>query len=80
MNWNKAINKIEQALAVDKAVSVEYHRKWMKNDSHFNTVEEVISYEYSGQICKAVNLYNGGISDQINEGSHIIDKVIIEER
>lgn len=79
MNWNKAIRQIEQALAADKAVSVEYHRKWMKNDSHINDVEEVITYTYEGQICKALNLYNG-ISDQINEGSHIIDKVIIEER
>ena len=80
MNWNKAIKQIEQALAVDKAVSVEYHRKWMKNDSHILDVEEVITYTYKGQICKALNLYNGGINDQINEGSHIIDKVIIEER
>ena len=80
MNWNKAIKQIEKALAAGSAVSVTYHRKWMKNDSHINEVEEVISYKYEGQICKALNLYYGGYSDQINEGSHIIDKVMIEER
>lgn len=80
MNWNKAIRQIEQALAVDKAVSVEYHRKWMKNDSHCSAVDSVVEYQWEGQICKAVNLYDYAISDQINEGSHIIDKVIIEER
>lgn len=76
MNWNKAIKKIEQALAANEAVSVIYHRKWMKNDSHHLDVESVIEYDWKGQICKAVNLYEGGISDQINEGSHIIDEVI----
>lgn len=74
MNWNKAVKQIEQALTADVAVSVRYHRKWMKNDCHFDKIDSVTEYEYKGQICKAVTTYH----DQINEGSHIIDEVIIE--
>lgn len=74
MNWNKAVKQIEKALTAGSAVSVEYHRKWMKNDSHYDKVDNVVEYEYEGQICKAVNTWH----DQINESSHIIDEVIIE--
>lgn len=76
MKWNKAVEQIEQALAADKAVSVYYHRKWMKNDAHYDKVDSVCEYDWHGETCKSVNTYN----DQIDEYSHIIDEVIIEER
>ena len=75
MNWNKAVKQIEQALAAGSAVSVDYHRKWMKNDCHYDKVDNVVEYEYEGQICKAVNTWH----DQINESSHIIDAVKVGE-
>ena len=78
MNWNKAIKQIEKAMVDGAVVSIIYHRKWMKNDSHCMTVESIVDYQYDGQICKAINLYTGGISDQINEGSHIIDEVLVD--
>ena len=74
MKWNKAIEKIEQALAEDHKVIIEYHRKWMKNDYHSDTVDNICEYEWQGQICKAVNTYN----DQINESSHIIDAIAVD--
>lgn len=73
MNWNKAVTKIEAALAANKHVVIEYHRKWNKADSHVATVESVVDYEYEGRICKAVNMAH----DQINESSHIIDGVAV---
>jgi len=82
MKWNKAVDQIEQALATRKAVSVRYHRKWMKQDEHFDKVEIVSKYEWWNdtkccfQICKVVNTFH----DQLDESSHIIDEVIIEER
>ena len=74
MKWNKAVKQIEQALAADKAVSVHYHRKWMKQDSHFDKVDAVSEYKYEGLTCKAVSTYH----DQLLESTHIIDEVIIE--
>lgn len=74
MNWNKAVAKIEQALNEGANVAVQYHRKWMKNDSHIHDVEEVVEYEYKGKVCKALNLWG----DQIDEGSHIIDQVLTD--
>ena len=73
MKWAKAIAKIEKALAAEKTVVIEYHRKWILQDSHVEHVESVSEYEYEGQICKAVNTF----SNQINEGSHIIDGVAV---
>lgn len=76
MKWNKAVEQIEQALAAEQAVSVRYHRRWMTKLPQFDKVDSVVEYAYAGKICKAVNTYN----DQLNEGSYIIDEVIIEER
>ena len=70
------MEQIEQALAAKKAVSVKYHRRWMTKLPQFDKVDSVVEYAYTGEICKAVNTYN----NQLNEGSHIIDEVIIEER
>lgn len=74
MKWNKAVEKIEKALAADKDVTVHYHRKWMKQDSHFDKVDSVDAYQYERQICKTISTYH----DQIIEYSYIIDEVIIE--
>lgn len=76
MKWIKAVEQIEQALAAGKAVSVQYHRKWMPQLTPIDKVDSVVEYKYAGEICKAVNTYH----NQLNEGSHIIDEVIIEER
>ncbi len=76
MNWNKAINKIEQALAAEKTVSVHYHRKWMKQDAHYDTVDKIISYEWKGEIVKAVSTWH----NVVDPYSYIIDEIIIEER
>ena len=79
MKWNKAVDQIEQALAAGKAVSVRYHRKWMKQDEHFDKVYSVSRYVWNGQPLNdavAVNTYY----DQLLISSHIIDEVIIEER
>ena len=73
MKWAKAIAKIEAALAADRNVVIEYHRKWILQDSHVDTVESITEYEYEGRIYKAVNTF----SDQINESSHIIDGVAV---
>lgn len=76
MKWIKAVEQIEQALAAGKAVGVYYHRRWIKNDSHAGIVDSISRYMWNGEICYAVNTYN----NQLNESSHIIDEVIIEER
>lgn len=76
MKWNKAVEAIEQALAANKAVSVHYHRKWMKQDAHHDTVDQIISYEWDGETVKAVSTYH----NVVDPYSYIIDEVIIEER
>jgi hypothetical protein len=82
MKWIKAVEQIEQALAAGKAVSVRYHRRWITKFPQFDKVDSVVEYDWWNntkgcfQICKAVNTYH----KQLNEGSHIIDEVIIEER
>lgn len=76
MKWNKAVEAIEQALAADKAVSVHYHRKWMKQDSHYDTVDQIISYEWDGETVKAISTYH----NVVDPYSYIIDEVIVEER
>ena len=76
MKWNKAVEQIEQALAAEKAVSVHYHRKWMKQDAHYDKVDQVISYEWDGETVKAVSTYH----NVVDPYSYIIDEVIIEER
>lgn len=73
MKWQKAIEKIEYALDSGRTVVIEYHRKWNLQDSHVDQVDNVVEYEYEGQICKAVNTWH----DQIHESSHIIDGVAV---
>lgn len=75
MKWNAAVKQIEELLAEGKTVEIVYHRKWMKNDSHFDKVDSVVEYAYNGQICKAVNTWRDGI----NESSHIIDEISVKE-
>lgn len=74
MKWNKAVEKIEKALANDDYVIITYHRKWMKNDSHTEAVDSISEYEWNGQICKAINTDG----NQIDEDSHIIDEVAVD--
>lgn len=74
MKWNKAIKAIEQAMSEDKRVSVEYHIKWMNKYSKLEAVTEIVSYEWKGAECKAINTG----SDQLNEGTHIIDNIYID--
>lgn len=74
MKWEKAIAKIEKALAEGANVGIQYHRKWMKNDSHIDDVDKVVTYDWHGTECKAINTFN----DSIDEGSHIIDDVLTD--
>ncbi len=74
MKWETAINKIEKAMDEGKKVTIEYHRKWMKQDSHFDVVYSINEYDWHGNVCKAVTTYHDGL----DEDSHIIDNVIIE--
>lgn len=75
MKWNKAIQKIEKALADGaKSVMVSYHIKYDRYGWHHDTVENITEYEWNDQICKAVNTY----SDQLTEGTHIIDEVVAD--
>jgi len=71
MNWNTAIKKIEQALAAGSAVSVQYHRKWMKQDAHIDTVDKIITYDWKGETVKAVSTYH----NVVDPYSYIIDEV-----
>lgn len=75
MKWNAAVQQIGAALKEGKIVEVVYHRKWMKNDSHIEQVESLSEYQWNGWIHYAVNLFH----DQLNEGSHIIDEIILKE-
>lgn len=73
MKWNKAIEKIEQAQK-DGALSIMvcYHIKWDRYMRKFGDVESIITYDWHGEECKAINLNN----DSLNEGTHIIDEVV----
>lgn len=73
MKWNTAIKIIEQAAAKGETVCIEYHRKWMTNSTRYGVIDTIPSYEYNGQICKAVNTF----SDTLDESSHIIDGIEI---
>ena len=73
MKWEMAIKKIEKAMAEGKKVEIEYHRKWMKQDSHFDVVYSISEYDWHGDVCKAVSTYHDGL----DEDSHIIDAVKI---
>lgn len=74
MKWEKAIQKIEKALAEGANVAVIYHRKWMLNDSHIHDVESIVEYDWHGTTCKAVNVKG----DLVDEGSFIIDEVLTD--
>ena len=73
MKWNKALKQIEAALNEGKQVEIKCHRKWNRNSNEVRwlTVEDVCSYEWKGQICKAVNTNY----DQLNEGAYIIEEI-----
>lgn len=72
MNWGNAVKKIEQAQAEGALnILIRYHVKWMK-EWRMDTVDDIITYDWHGQTCKAINTFH----DQLNEGSHIIDEVI----
>ena len=72
MKWNKAVQQIEAALEEGKIVEIIYHRKWMKNDSHYDTVDKIISYEWEGETVKAVSTYH----NVVDPYSYIIDEVV----
>ena len=73
MKWNKAIEKIEQAQK-DGALSILvcYHVKYDRYMRKFGDVESIITYQYDGKECKAINLAH----DQLTEGTHTIDEVV----
>lgn len=75
MNWNTAVKKIEKALEAGHAVNIQYHRKWMKQNCHYDTVEQIISYEWEGETVKAVSTYH----NVVDPYSYIIDEVIVKE-
>lgn len=71
MKWTKAIATIEQMQRRGERVQIEYHRKHMKNDRHFGTVDAVTAYDYNGEQCKAIITTD----DAIDETTHIIDEI-----
>ena len=71
MKWTTAIGQIETMLAMGESVVISYHRKWMKNDSHIEDVQDILSYEYQGKECKAVQTAFQSVED----GNFIIDEV-----
>lgn len=75
MKWNFAIGIIEEALKYESEVTVIYHRKWMKNESHIDTVDKIISYEWKGETVKAVSTYH----NVVDPYSYIIDDIRIEK-
>jgi len=75
MKWSTAVRKIDRALAQNLAVEIRYHRKWVQNDNHWDRVEGINTYDWYGQTCKAVKTWR----DSLDEDSHIIDEIIIEE-
>lgn len=74
MKWNKATKAIEQAMSEGKDVAIEYHIKWLTNYSKIDHVRDIVTYEWKGAECKAINT---GF-DQLNEGTHIIDNIYID--
>ena len=73
--WEKAVALIEDAIAHDDYVAISYHRKWVPQDRHlYQKVECVTPYEWGGGIRKAISTS----CDQINEGTHIIDEVLVD--
>ena len=75
MKWNTAVKQIEKALAADKAVSVHYHRKWMKQEAYFDRVDGIITYEWHGETVKAISTWN----NVVDVYSYIIDDIEIEK-
>lgn len=71
MKWTKAIATIEQMQIRGERVQIEYHRKHMKNDRHFGTVDAVTAYDYNGEQCKAISTTD----DAIDGTTHIIDEI-----
>lgn len=75
MKWAKAIRLIEWALAQGHDVEIRYHRKWMPNDTHYDTVSYLPRYDWNGQECRAITTFH----DQIDGSTHIVDDVRIKE-
>lgn len=72
MKWEKAVNKIEEALADGKRVEINYHVKYNPKQSHFDVVESVHEYDYyDGEKYKTVITYDDGLDEVI----HIIDSI-----
>ena len=76
MKWSKAIEIVDRALSEDMTVTITYHRKWCRNTNEIKTdeVEAVVSYEWNGENCKAVNT----LHDQLNEGCYIIEEITVK--
>lgn len=75
MNWNKAIKIIREAIENDNPVRIIYHRKWMKQDCHSDTVDKIISYEWKGKNATAISTYH----NVVDPYSYIIDEVKVGE-
>lgn len=74
MKWGTSIKTIEKALNEGMHVEVRFHRKWMQNDRHWDTVESVNEYEWNGKRCKSISTY----ANQLDEDSFIIDEIFAE--
>lgn len=74
MKWEKAIKQIETGLNAGRKIEIEYHRKWMTVDRHFDIVEAVVEYEYNGEPRKAVTTW----ADGLDESTHIIDEIVVK--
>ena len=73
MKWNTAIKIIEQAERNGETISIEYHRKWMKNSTRYGVIDTITEYEYNGETYKGLNTF----TDILDESSHIIDSIEI---
>lgn len=72
MKWDKAVKKIEDAISNNAlCVSILYHRKHDKNESHWEDVKYVSPYEFEGKTCKAVFT----TSNCLDEDAFVIDDV-----
>ena len=76
MKWNKAVEKIEAALAEEKKVEITYHIKYNRKIYYTDTVESVHEYDYyDGKQYKTVITYHDGLDEVRN----IIDEVKVME-
>lgn len=74
MKWDKAIKKINEGLNSHKTVTVEYHKKNRKYDSHVETVRGLINYKMCGNDYTDIETSDRNMNNIV----WIIDRVTIE--